>query len=106
MLLYGTGGFAYGGVKNEAIYTQGAFRYDASKNGTQTGYAAGAGLEYKINPAWSLKGEYQYVDLGSVTVSGVSNNGLSFSSSSIDTNFHTVRVGVNYQFGRGYDPLK
>jgi len=41
---------------------------------TATGYVAGGGLEYKIGPAWSVKTEYQYINLGKndpVTAGGV-----------------------------------
>ena len=36
------------------------YRFD----GTATGYVLGAGVEFKINPRLSLKGEYQYTNLG------------------------------------------
>ncbi|MGA7323538.1 MAG: outer membrane beta-barrel protein, partial [Rhodomicrobium sp.] len=63
----------------------------------------GGGIEYKINPAWSLKGEYQYVDFGTAKLTDAAN---AVTTNSLDTNFHTVRVGVNYHFGGGYEPLK
>ena len=30
----------------------------------RTGYVVGGGLEYAMSPAWSVKAEYQYIDLG------------------------------------------
>lgn len=97
-LIYGTGGFAYGNVSQHAVNAGDVF----GNNATQTGYAAGGGVEYKITPSWSLKAEYQYIDLGSEKLTdsaGVATNEL-------DASFHTARLGLNYRFGGGYEPLK
>ncbi len=98
-LLYGTGGFAYGAVNQRAIYSGDVY----ASNATQTGYAAGGGVEYKFTPAWSVKAEYQYIDLGSEKLtdsSGAVTNPL-------DATLQTARVGLNYRFGGGgYEPLK
>ncbi len=98
-LVYGTGGFAYGNVNQRAIYGGDAF----ASNTTQTGYVAGGGIEYKFTPAWSLKAEYQYIDLGSEKLT----DSLGNATNPLDTNFQTARVGLNYRFGGGgYEPLK
>ena len=98
-LLYGTGGFAYGNVNQHATNGGDVF----VSNTTQTGYAAGGGVEYKFTPAWSVKAEYQYIDLGSQKLT----DNLGISTNSLDTNFQTARVGLNYRFGgAGYEPLK
>ncbi len=106
-LVYFTGGFAYGGVKNENVLPAGGpLVYDISR--TATGYVLGGGLEYKITPAWSVKGEYQYINLGKndpvdpagKTYSSIAGNTLT------DDAFHTVRVGLNYHIGNVYEPLK
>jgi outer membrane immunogenic protein len=98
-LLYGTGGFAYGDVRQHAADGSSS----VSSSGTQTGWAAGGGIEYKISPAWSLKGEYQYIDLGNEKLSDPAG---AASTNSLDTSFHTVRLGLNYRFGGGYEPMK
>ena len=98
-LLYGTGGFAYGNVNQRASNDVNVF----ASNTTQTGYAAGGGIEYKFNPAWSLKAEYQYIDLGSQKLT----DNLGNTTNPLDTNFQTARIGLNYRFGGGgYEPLK
>jgi outer membrane immunogenic protein len=78
------------------------------RSAVDTGYVVGGGVEYKIAPAWSLKGEYQYINLGTDTVTSAP-----FTLSPTDTvrvkfnnDFSTVRVGVNYHFGLPYEPLK
>ncbi|MBI4723484.1 MAG: porin family protein [Rhodomicrobium sp.] len=103
-LVYGTGGFAYGDVHQRASVTDGINSAVLSNDGTQTGWVAGGGIEFKINPAWSLKGEYQYIDLGSEKLTDAANT---FSTDSLDTSFQTVRLGLNYRFGGGgYEPLQ
>jgi outer membrane immunogenic protein len=104
-LVYATAGFAYGGVKDQATVSSGGNFLNISRDETETGFVAGGGLEYKFNPAWSIKTEYQYVDLGSEKLAG-SAGGLSYSSPDIDGKVHTVRVGLNYHLNSGYVPLK
>jgi outer membrane immunogenic protein len=92
-LFYVTGGFAFGEVEG---------RVDGlSLTSTQTGYALGGGVEYKFNPAWSVKGEYQYLNLDANDSVGPLGVGLGDRSE-----VHTVRLGVNYHLAQGgYGPL-
>lgn len=82
VLLYGTGGLAFGTLKVET----GGF----SESQTSAGWTVGVGAEYAINQNWSAKVEYLYVDLSekNFLMTGAS-NGYQFS---------TIRVGVNYRF--------
>lgn len=82
MLFYGTVGLAYGGVTAESG------GLDESK--TQTGWAAGLGMEVGFAPNWSAKLEYLYADLGSrsYSLTGVENG--------LQTNM--LRFGINYHF--------
>ncbi|MBI4724898.1 MAG: porin family protein, partial [Rhodomicrobium sp.] len=107
-LVYFTGGFAYGKVSNNAFLTNGVASATLHGTDAQKGYALGGGVEYKINPAWSLKGEYQYINFGDQSISGsvVPPNGVTIHTSDIDNSFHTVRVGLNYHVGSSYEPLK
>ncbi len=105
LLVYGTGGFAYGNVNNQfhVVANNNVFSSDS----VQTGFAAGGGVEYKFSPAWSLKAEYQYIDLGHsdpvLTAGSVQRPGVPKTG---DVQLNTVRVGLNYHFGQGYEPLK
>jgi outer membrane immunogenic protein len=77
LLVYGTGGLAYGGVKSSLTVNQtlngpfGGVALNPSANGaisqTRTGWTAGGGFEWMVAPQWSVKLEYLYYDLGSVT---------------------------------------
>ena len=90
-LIYGTGGFGYGRVKNDGF------------GETQTGWVAGGGVEYKFSPSWSAKVEYLYYDLDAPISSPVGPLG---DGAGDRTQFHTVRLGVNYFLGSVYQPLK
>jgi outer membrane immunogenic protein len=98
-LVYGTGGFAYGSVKNSANTIFGS----GSVTETQTGWVAGGGVEYKLSPAWSAKAEYQFLSLDASDPNGAGRLGGGDSDRS---EIHTFRVGVNYFVGGMYEPLK
>jgi outer membrane immunogenic protein len=99
-LLYFTGGYAYGGLKSEIVDL-------AVFDNTVSGYVLGGGAEYKFNPSWSVKAEYQYLNFGKnepVDVHGHTATDLGYNTP--DDAFHTVRVGLNYHPMPGYEPLK
>ncbi len=107
VLLYATGGAAYGKVKSHASFNAnglvGPLPAVISASDTQWGWTAGAGLEYALAPNWSFKTEYLYVDLGSHTVfnsavDDVANGFFSSASMDVSTKLHTVKAGVNYRF--------
>jgi opacity protein-like surface antigen len=102
-LIYATGGFAYGGVKYEVHNGNNVVIYTNDHN-AETGYTIGGGLEYKINPNWSVKAEYQYISLGSFDLRDPVNPAAH--AHDAGTDFHTARAGVNYQLDRAYEPLK
>ena len=71
--------------------------------GIYTGYALGAGAEWAFDPAWTLRAEYLYVNLGSQKISAqvLDSFGVDagFSASTVATpDFQTFRLGVNWKF--------
>ncbi len=86
LLIYGTGGVAFADVDTHIHFVNGS---SARDSGTQTGYAAGGGVEWAFAPNWSAKAEYLYIGLGDDTLS----NG-----DRVNNDFQTVRVGLNYKF--------
>jgi outer membrane immunogenic protein len=116
LLIYGDGGFAYGGVHEGVDIASnlppagfGSFPAFGSVSNTRTGWTAGGGLEWMFSPNWSVKAEYLYYDLGRVTF-GV--GGLTFfaggttiftdpTTASTRFNGHIVRAGLNYHFNWG-----
>ncbi len=70
LLIYATGGLAYGEVKtniaNSEAFSNGVSRLWLGNNSdVRVGWTAGGGLEYALTNNWTLRGEYLYVDLGS-----------------------------------------
>jgi outer membrane immunogenic protein len=66
-----------------------------------TGWTVGAGVEWMFAPAWSVKAEYLYVDLGSISNTiGYIYGPTSISSltSTFNERDNIVRAGINYKF--------
>jgi len=105
-LVYATGGFAYGEVHNSQADSRPViFTVDR----TATGYTLGGGVEYKLAPAWSVKAEYQFIDLGKndpVSANQTPPAFTSYKTKLEDDAYNTFRVGVNYHFSSVYEPLK
>lgn len=97
LLLYGTGGAAYGNLKAKAHFSD-APDLDFDVSDTQWGWTIGAGVEYAITPNITLKTEYLYVDLGSVDLNGYNVVVDAVGDTSVDAAFHTVKFGLNYKF--------
>jgi outer membrane immunogenic protein len=107
VLLYGTGGFAWGNT-HDNIVVNGVAHLDDDT--TRTGWAAGGGIEFAWDRHFSVKLEYQRLDLGGERMSApvIPANGITVFSNRIDHTYDTVRIGLNYRFGedRIYVPLK
>jgi outer membrane immunogenic protein len=112
VLLYATGGLAYGHFSADAP------SLPATWGSTRAGWTAGGGAEVAINHNWSVKFEYLHLDLGNVGgVSGTASTTVTNAPSTPSLGFNTVttttvasafnsrftdnilRVGLNYRFG-------
>ncbi len=114
VLVFGTGGFAYGGGGSDEQ------RLYGRSSETRVGYAVGGGIEYALpttsflnffnSNAVTLKVEGLYVDLqndnrrdaGSVFAFDTANNTpyVAVGNKRLDdTQFAVVRAGLNYKFG-------
>jgi outer membrane immunogenic protein len=120
VLLYVTGGLAYGEVKTyETVAGVNITGQNGTNNSTSTpvaaafgststrvGWTAGGGIEGAIGGNWTAKLEYLYMDLGTVSASFVTPVvtptgtllGIRYSSHITD---NILRVGLNYRFGGG-----
>ena len=120
LLVYGTGGVAYGDLNYSVNLSQYAFLANgavsqaalgnANYGNVQVGWTAGGGGEWMFMPNWSAKVEYLYYDLGSSNLelntyanslragSIVSAPGAAWTASTINgrTTGNLVRAGVNY----------
>jgi outer membrane immunogenic protein len=103
-LLYFTGGLAFGEVEAKGRFVGGGngFGVPFDITETQTGFVLGGGAEYKFNPAWSLKGEYQFISLDASDLAGAGQLGFTGGDRS---EVNTFRIGVNYHFWPGFGPL-
>ncbi len=97
LMVYGTGGLAYGDVSTKAGRGAVNFVQTGKDSKVRVGWTLGGGVEYALTDNVSLKGEYDYVDLGSkkLRMAGVGaiNDGVSRK-----TQFHVIRAGLNYRF--------
>ncbi len=123
VLLYATGGFAYGEANLNATWfnpTLAPLLYQGgSWLGTtdlRTGWAAGAGVEWMVTPKWSVKAEYLHYDLGTANTAnigpvyyvGAAAAGSPLSTAGYSALFsgNIVRAGLNYHFnGAGPAPI-
>ena len=117
IMVYGTGGLAYADVENRATFFNApvpvVVGFEGRRSNIETGYTAGAGVEYAIPTGFSLfgsnavtlKAEALYYDLGrrSVTVAATPfapavNAGQSYNSR-FDNSGVIARAGINFKFG-------
>lgn len=106
VLLYGTGGVAFGKMELTTVDTPGipgfflGPAYSGSASKWATGYTVGAGVEWAFAQNWSVKGEYQYLsfsDMDFDVVFPTPAADVSTGHARGDFDVHTVRVGLNYK---------
>jgi len=114
-LIYATGGYAVGKVKNRFYTTNAANSFTASTDDDKAdGWQAGGGLEYRLAPNLSITGEYLYTSLDAgdyvirvgqgaapatnpfVLAPNTTGTDMIRSSTSFDV--HAVQIGMNYRF--------
>jgi outer membrane immunogenic protein len=93
-LLFAKAGLAFGNVTLDVTPPKVAV-FDS--NDTRTGWTIGAGAEYAFWNNWSLKAEYNYLDLGTRTVTATSPAGASILADAKITE-HMIKLGANYKF--------
>lgn len=88
-MVYGSVGATHG--KFDVAYDGpgGTVNDDFSK----TGYSLGLGVERKLTDAWSVRGDYEFMNFGDETVTAADG-----SSSRFEPEVHKVSLGVNYNF--------
>lgn len=106
LLVYGTGGAAYGSVKHSgwlASPTLGNAAWSGAKSDTKFGWALGAGAEYAFTNNLTGKLEYLYYDLGRSNLAMGAANAPAVASGAtpvmrFENRGSIVRVGLNYKF--------
>ncbi len=103
ILLYATGGLAYGrvsisGTSTDSIIGGGTLASTAFSNADMnTGWTAGGGIEGAAwDPRWTWKVEYLYLDLGTLDATVLS--GLTMTHTTTKFTDNVVRAGLNFHF--------
>ena len=109
LMFYGTGGLTYGENKIGVAASCSAWTppcgseagMSHQSSNTSAGFAAGAGAEWRFAPAWTLRGEYLYVEFGrfSNTISYTYPANTSTLTSTIRERDNIARVALNYLIG-------
>lgn len=123
LLLFATGGFAYGRINHSGSYQMtagggigsanspsfvcfaGVDCFNGSDRSWAGGWTVGGGFEYAFAPRWTLKAEYLHVTLDAKSLTetaagpfpGFTGNST-FNANYSRSNFDFVRVGLNLQF--------
>ncbi len=101
-LIYVAGGLAYGGLSsnvNGPVLTGSPYNF----SGVAVGYTLGGGVEYALTNNWSIRTEYQFMDLGKndpTNAAGAPYSAIAggaWATVKPDA-FQIFRVGVNYSF--------
>jgi outer membrane immunogenic protein len=126
-LFYAKGGVALLNAELKSSYkggnagADGWHTFDFSHSDTLVGWTVGAGVEYALTPAWSLKAEYQHFDFGTMSPSysdcyAIPGHGTSCPApgsqysnhwtstitgkSDVSVTADAVKLGVNYHVGK------
>jgi high affinity Mn2+ porin len=94
LLPYVTGGLAWG--HSHVNINDGGRDIISSPGQTQTGWTAGAGVEFAVSGNWSAKVEYDYIALAR-RMYDLRDFGLP--PINVDPDIHLVKLGLNYRFG-------
>jgi outer membrane immunogenic protein len=104
LLLYGKGGGAWVGSNNIAVTNVATGASVAfNNNNTNTGWTAGAGIEWAFANNWTARVEYDYVGLNDISLTVPA--GFPVVAGDVFTthnrNIQMVTVGINYLFNWG-----
>src|SRR5580704_9464749 len=106
LLIYATGGVAYGGgsANFNAFDSTTGSSWSGNPSSTRVGWTIGGGVEYAITNNITIKGEYLYYNLGSshFNVGGNSTVLADFPGTFVNAKYtydgSIIRAGVNYKF--------
>jgi hypothetical protein len=113
-LLYGKAGLAwiYG---NLDVTPNGGFGLPGSEQrGVEWGYTLGAGAAQAVDPNWSVRTEYDFLSFANAGISAPASLispasnvvvGSAGAASHFSQDIQTLKVGLNYRFGEGGNPL-
>jgi outer membrane immunogenic protein len=77
--------------------------FDWTGRETSVGWTIGAGVEWAMWGNWTIKGEYDYLDFGTKTLT-LNDQLLGPASVSLRQRISQVKFGINYRFGSPVEP--
>jgi opacity protein-like surface antigen len=89
----------------------------SSTSFTSVGWTIGAGAEYALTPHWTVKAEYDFMDLGGTSVTSPSRsmvinpptfttgNFLAIPGTNVSQQIHAFKLGMNYKLGPDTAPF-
>jgi outer membrane immunogenic protein len=111
VLFYGTGGLAiaqirqgtffnYSGATDPTATAAGPFQNVAIRDGIRTGWVAGGGIEYAVNPRLSIGAEYRHSDYGHApNFVGDGAPGASSENNNVGVTDDQALLKINYKIG-------
>jgi outer membrane immunogenic protein len=100
LLIYGTGGVAFGGFSTDFVLVDTRFPIFATANtsSTRVGWTAGGGIQYAVVNNWWVFAEYRFTDFGSIRdiLFGLPAGAFFNGSRRLEQN--EVQVGFSYRF--------
>jgi outer membrane immunogenic protein len=102
-MVYATGGLAYGQVSIDSFFETLGTSISSRASESKVGWVGGVGAKYLLQPNVILSLQYQYVDLGSLSVAGSSPPAFIVVSQSANQNAHfqAVMAGISWKFTPG-----
>ena len=98
-LPYVTGGLAVGDLEFEqGIDFPGHGDERGRQSDTNAGWMAGGGLQYALTDHWSVRAQYQYIDLGDIDFVSNFNNPLSPAHNRAELREHDASFAIMYKF--------
>jgi outer membrane immunogenic protein len=102
-LPYVTGGLAVGDLEyaQEIAFPGGGptDREGASRTNTNPGWMVGGGLQYALSDHWSVRAQYQYIDLGSISFeSDFDGGGIAPAYHHAELREHNASFAIMYKF--------
>jgi opacity protein-like surface antigen len=117
-LIYGKGGLAWASDQMDMALNVGGINpaekaaslLSNNQSTTLWGETVGLGVEHALTPAWSVKAEYDYVDLGRSNVANLGNVSIMPlppytvgvvppGTSGVSQNIQEMKLGLNYKWG-------
>jgi outer membrane immunogenic protein len=100
-LPYVTGGLAASDVhfSQEIVQSDIVFSEGGHKNDTKVGWMVGGGLQYAVADHWSVRAQYQYIDLGSLGFNSVGTTDTRYTGHhELDLREHNASFAIIYGF--------